>query len=122
MLPVSQAELQAIQNEAASAVCDKTCQIYAHVKATDEWGSNIDTWPTLTATTTCGMSQPSALHLQNYDFLVGSEATWLVHFPIGTTVNHLDHLIIENQTLEVHVILTPESYPALLQVLAAEIK
>lgn len=129
MLAVSAAELASIQAEAVSAVCDKSCQIWRDLTPTtpDKYGSSTSS-PTNTAnytlmhTTVAGMSQPSATHLQNFDYLIGSEASYLVHLPIGTDVMERDHLLIEGQVLEVHVILTPESYPVFISVITAEIK
>lgn len=129
MLAVSAAELASIQAEAVKAVCDKTCQVYRDLTfaTPDIYGSSssspADTASyTLMSTTVAGVAQPTATHLQNYDFLIGSEASWLVHLPVATDVQHRDHLVIDGQILEVHVILTPRSYEALRGVLAAEIK
>ena len=122
MLPVSAAELAAIQSEAQAACCDKTCQIYRKASLTsDGYGSDTSTL-TLHATTVAGMRQPTAGELANYDFMIADKAAWTVHLPIGTDVQHQDQLLIEGQYLEVHVILTPKSYPALLDVIAAELK
>jgi hypothetical protein len=103
--------------------------------------SNVNTASySLVTTTTCGVSQPSGTHLQNYDFLIGAEASWLAHVPVGTNIQERDHIVTGGplpasnqypsstlypdiaQILEVHVVLTPRSYPALLDVLCAEIK
>ena len=129
MLPVSVAELASIQADAVAAVCDKTCQIYRDLTPTtpDKYGGSTSS-PTNTAnytlmhTTVAGMAQPTAGELQNYDYIIGDKAAWTVHLPVGTDVLERDHLVIEGQTLEVHILLTPQSYPALLSVLTAEIK
>ena len=130
MLPVSAAELASIQADAVAAVCDKTCQIWRDLTPTtpDKYGSSTSS-PTNTANYTLihtnvpvGMSQPTAGELQNYDYEIGDKAAWTVHSPVGTDVLERDHLVIEGQTLEVHILLTPQSYPALLSVLTAEIK
>lgn len=120
MVPAS--ELALIQRDMVAAVCDKSCDIYHKVTTTDVYGTAIDTWPTKAATVVCGMRQPSAGELANYDYEIGDKAAWTVVFPVATVVNHQDHLVIEGQTLEVHILLTPRSYPALLDVIAVEIK
>lgn len=119
---ISAAELARIQADTAAAALDKSCVIQrATVPVKDGYGS--ETLPYVTiATVNAGMHQPNGTHLANYDYLIGSLATWEVKFAIGTDVQHQDHLVIEGQTLEVQVILTPRSYPALLTVLASEIK
>ena len=136
-MAVSAAELASIQSEAAKWSCDKPCTIWRDSSAAtpstaDAYGSstssNTNTGnytqiaPTGNNTLNCGMAQPTSTHLQNYDFLIGAEASWLVHLPIGTNIQERDHIVVESQVLEVHVILTPRSYPALLDVLCAEIK
>lgn len=122
MLAVSADELAAIQAEAVSAVCDKTCFIYRHTTNTaDGYGSSVPTY-TLINTTVAGLGEPSAGELQNYDFIIGDKAAWKVRMPVGTDVTHQDHLVIEGQTLEVHVLLNPRSYEVFHSVIAAEIK
>ena len=120
MVPAS--ELAQLQKDMVAAVCDKTCQIYHKATATDNYGTSVDTWNVLSATVPAGMRQPSAGELANYDYEIGDKAAWTVVMPVGTVVNHQDHLVIEGQTLEVHILLTPRSYPALLDVIAVEIK
>ncbi len=128
-MSISAAELASIQTEAAKWVCDKSCSIYRDATQTtpDGYGGETtgpsDTGAyTLIATTVCGIGEPTGTHLQNYDYLIASEESLLVHLPIGTDVVERDHIVVESQVLEVHVILTPRSYPALLDVICAEIK
>lgn len=115
-------ELAQIQADAVAAACDKSADIYHKVTTKDSSGMAVDTWPTKNATSVCGMRQPSGGELQNFDFLIGDKLAWTVMFPVGTAVLEQDHLIIEGQTLEVHVVLTPVSYSALTGVICAEIK
>lgn len=129
MIPVSADEMAAIQAEAVSAVCDKTCQIYRDLTPTtpDIYGSSSSSPSntasyTLIATTVAGMSQPSAGELTNYAFEIEDKAAWTIHLPLGTDVTHRDHLVIEGQTLEVHVLLNPRSYEVFHSVIAAELK
>ena len=123
MLPVSAAELLAIQLEMASVVCDQPCQIWRKSSLVpDGYGTQSNGGYTLIATTTAGMSQPSGGQLQNYDYLIGSLSAWQVHLPYGTNVQHQDHLVIDSQTLEVQILLDPQSYQVLLTVLASEIE
>lgn len=129
MLPVSASELAAIQQEAVSAVCDKTCQIWRNTTSgtPDIYGSSSSSRDntadyTLIATTVAGMSQPSGGELANYAFEIEDKAAWTVHMPIGTDVTHRDHLVIEGQVLEVHILLNPKSYEIFHSVIAAEIK
>lgn len=111
------ADLQSI----ASTSLDKSCDIYRKTAPTaDVYGSQVPNY-TKIATTTCGMAQPSANHLTNYDFMIGSEASWLVRLPKGTDIHYQDHIVVESQTLEVHVLLTPQSYSIFTNVLCAEI-
>ena len=118
----SDPELLDIQADVAAAVCDKTCLLYAPVSSSDKYGSTINSWPTITATTVCGMRPPSANELQNYDYRIGDKAAYHVDFPIGTVLDEQWHAVIEGQTLEVHILLTPQSIPTLLGTICAEIK
>src|SRR5579872_7317619 len=111
MLPVSAAELLSIQAEATSAVCDQPCQIWRKSSlVADGYGTQSNGY-TQIATTVVGTAQPSAGELANYDYLIADKAAFTLHFPIATSVQEQDHVVIGTQTLEVHVLLTPESYP-----------
>jgi hypothetical protein len=121
MYPISTTELQQIQSDVASAACDKDCDIQRATTSNDGYGSQTETYTTI-ATVKAGMTQPSGGMLQNYSFIIEDLAAWQVKFPIGTDVRHRDRLSIEGQTLEVHVILDPRSFPGLLTVIAAELK
>lgn len=114
-------ELAQIQADAVAAACDKTCQILRKTTTPDAYGTPVDTW-VLSSTVLAGVSQPSAGLLQNYDYLIGDLAAYHIRMPVGTDVRHQDHLVISGQTLEVHVILDPQSYSVFENVIAAEIK
>jgi head-tail adaptor len=121
MYPISNAELIQIQNDVAQAACDKDCVIQRATTSSDGYGSQTETYSTIN-TVKAGMTQPSGGMLQNFAYEIADLAAWQVKFPIGTDVRHRDRLIIESQTLEVHVILDPRSFPGLLTVIAAELK
>jgi len=129
MLAVSASELASIQAEAVAATCDKTCQIWRDLtpKTPDAYGTSSSSRDntaayTLMATTVAGMSEPTPTMLQNYDYLVGSLAAWHVKMPVGSNVAVRDHLVIDTtHVLEVHHVLRPRSYEALISILAAEI-
>lgn len=121
MLAVSASELASIQSETQAAACDKTCVVKRKTKTKDAYGSETEVLSTI-VTTVAGMSEPSAGQLANYDYLVGSLSTWQVKLPVSTDVKAQDLLIIDSQTLVVQVVLDPRSYPALLTVLASEVK
>lgn len=116
------AELAELQADLVAAACDKACVIQRSALTKDIYGNPTRGNYETTSTTVAGMRQPTAGQLQNYDFRIGSLAAWLVMLPYGTDVQVDDHLIIENQTLYVHVKLDPHSIPGLLSVLAAEMK
>lgn len=114
-------ELEDIQADAVAAACDQSCQIQRKTLTLDNLGQGSEVWST-TETTVGGMTEPTANQLQNYDYLIGSLAAWLVKLPVSTSVQHQDHLLIGGKTLVVQRILTPRSYPALLTVLASEVE
>ena len=124
------AELALIQSDAVAAVCDKTCQIWRDLTPTtpDKYGGSTSS-PTNTANYTlmhtgvaCGMAQPSAGELANYAYEIEDKDAWTVHMPVGTDVLERDHLVIEGQTLEVHILLQPQSYQALLSTICAQLR
>lgn len=118
---LSAAELASIQSDAVKATCDMTCKIY-RISATTPGASGepSSNW-SLIVTTVAGMSEPTANQLANYDYLIGALAAWHVRLPIGTNVQHDDHLVIGTHTLVVQKILEPRSYAAMLSLLATEI-
>jgi len=120
MLPISSSELAHIQYDVEFAACDQPCVIKRKTPTKDAYGSETEIFSTV-ATTVAGMTEPTAGQLANYDYLIGSLAAWHVRLPIGTNVEHQDHLLIGAQTLVVQVILDPRSYHALLSVIATEI-
>lgn len=116
------AELALLQSDAVAAVLDKSADIYHKVTTADAYGTPVDTWPTKAATVPAGLAEPSGNELANFDYLIGDKVAWKLHTPIGTDLREQDHVVIEGQTIEVHVILTPQSYPVLLDAIVAEIK
>ena len=121
MLAVSAAELASIRAEAALAVCDQVCVISRKSTTQDGMGTGSDTYNVIN-TTTAGVRQPGGSLLANYAFAIESLATYLVLLPYGTDVRHQDHLLIAGETLEAHVILSPQSYSIFENVLAAQLK
>ena len=118
---ISASELAQIQSDVAAAACDKDCVIQRATTSNDGYGSQTETYSPV-ATVKAGMTQPSGGMLQNYAYAIQDLAAWQVKFAVGTDVRERDHLVIDGQTLEVHVILTPRSYQGLLTVIAAELK
>lgn len=122
-MSISAAELALIQADVQAIALDKTCTIErASLNTSDTYGSPTKPSYSTIATVMAGLAEPTAGQLQNYDYLIGSLAAWQVKLPVGTDIQHQDHLLIDGQTLEVHVILTPRSYATLLTVIAAEVK
>ena len=123
MVPVSASELASIQAEVAAAACDLSCQIERSSISYGAGGATV-TWP-VQSTVKCGMTEPTAGQLTNYEYMIGSLAAWHIRFPVGTDVRELDRLVItENsglvRTLSVVKLLQPRSYTALISVLATE--
>lgn len=121
MLAVSAAELASIRADAQSAACDQVCVISRKSATADGMGTGSDTYNVI-ATTVAGVRQPGAALLANYAFEIESLETLLVVLPYGTNVQHQDRLLIDGETLEVHVLLTPQSYSMLENVICAELK
>lgn len=119
---ISASELAQIQADVAAAALDKTCQIQRLPASTPTSRGVPSGSYTTIATVACAMRQPTSTHLQNYAYMIEALAAWLVHLPIGTDVRAQDQIVVEGQTLTVQVLLTPQSYPALLSVIAAELK
>lgn len=122
-MALSASELAEIQADTAAAACDKACTIQRATRTPEPQGGATLTWNTTSpADLLVGMAEPTAGQLTNYGYLVGSLAAWQIKLPIGTDIKENDHLIIEGETLEVVKDLTPRSYPALITVLATELK
>ena len=129
MLPLLPGELAAAQVEFAAVFCDKSCQVWRDTGkaspgtygSSSSGRSNTAAY-TQQSTTTAGLAQMSEAELMNYNFEIEDKAAWRASFPIGADIQVQDHLVIEGQTLEVHILLTPESYPMLLQAVVAELK
>jgi hypothetical protein len=125
MVPVGVAELASIQAEVAAAACDLPCQIERSVITPGAPGAPTTvTWP-VQSTVKCGMTEPSAGQMTNYEYMIGSLAAWHIRFPVGTDVRELDRLVITEasglvRTLSVVKLLQPRSYTALISVLATE--
>jgi len=127
MAAIPASELAQIQSDLAAVVCDKPCEIWRAPLTNDGMGSPargtyVKIAPVSPATLFVGLTQPSAGELANYAFRIESLAAWHVNLPWGTDVQVDDHLVVESNTLHVHVILDPHSIPGLLPVLAAELK
>lgn len=121
---VPSAELAQIQADLAAAACDKPCVIQRSAGVTPgPTGAPVKNYQTISQPgLLVGLTQPTGGQLANYDYLIGALATWQVKLPIGTDVQKQDYLVIEGKTLVVQVVLSPQSYPGLLPVLASEVK
>ena len=121
MLPIGANELASIQNDAVAVACDKVCEIYRKTRTPDGMGSYTEEYA-LIETTVAGLGEPTANELQNYDFEIGDKETAKIRLPIGVDATHQDHLVIEGQIFEVHILLNPKSYEIFHSVLATELK
>lgn len=118
---ISASEMAQIRADVANVACDLPCTVQRKTTTNDGMGGTSETWATV-ATCKAAMKQPTVGQLQNYDYLIGDLATWVVQVPFGTGVQRLDHLLISGETLVVQVELTPRSYSAMDTYLATEIK
>jgi|SRR5579875_1595474 len=119
MLPLSASELASLRAELAGAVCILPVVIN-RVNQTTKQYQQISPPGLL-----CGVREPGASTLQNYEYMIGDLATWHVQLPYGTDVADLDQLIITSPdgsmtTLVVNKVLAPRSYELLREVLATE--
>ena len=121
MNSISSAELAQIQSDAAFAALDKPCVIARKTMTRDTVGTESEVYA-VNSVTKCGVSEPTAGQLQNYGYVIGSLKAWQVRFPVNTSVQEQDHIIIGSDTLEVQVLMSPRSYMALQIVLASEVK
>ena len=127
MKPITLDELASIAREAVNA-CDTPCEIWRNANPVAEADGGTVTTPTLVTATVCGLRQPSMSQLQNFGYLVGTRATWLVVFPLGTDVQELDTVRIAAsppvgpQELHVVKLLQPSSFSSLYSVIANEVK
>lgn len=120
-------ELASMRRDMAAMALSLPCIVQRKTVTKDIYGSDVESWATISpADLKCGLSEPSAGQLQNYEFLIGSLAAWQVKLPYQTDVQHQDHLLVTGefaqQTLVVQVILEPRSYATLLTILASEVK
>lgn len=115
------AELAQIQADVVAIACDKKCQHYRKTRSADGMGGYTETY-SLLETTVAGMTQPSAGELANYSYIIGDKAAWTVRLPMSINAIEQDRLVIEGNTLEVHVLLNPKSYEVFHSVIAVEIK
>lgn len=119
MLPLSASELASMRAEASGAVCILPVVIN-RVNQTTKQYQLVSSSGLL-----CGVREPNAGTLQNYEYMVGDSATWHVQFPYGTDVEAMDQLVITmpnslTNTLIVNKVLAPRSYELLREVLASE--
>jgi len=121
MLPIGADELVSIQSDAVSATCDKVCEIYRKTRTPDGMGSSTESYSHI-ETTVAGLAQPTAAELSNYDYEIADKAAWTVRLPVGTDVIAQDHLVIEGNVLEVHILLNPKSFEVFHSVIATELK
>ena len=120
---ITAAELAQIQRDVTAIALSLPCEIQRKTVTKDQFLTATESWVTISpAGLMCGMSQPTGTMLQNFDYLVGSHKTWMIHLPLDTDVAHQDKIIVEEKELTVQVILAPRSYAVLLTVLVGEIE
>jgi hypothetical protein len=113
------AELAQIQSDAASWL-DQACVVMRATRTAEPQGGGTLAFSEV-ASCNVGMAIPTAGQLQNFDYLIGTKASWQVKLPVGTDVLEKDQLVIGARTLSVIKVLSPRSYQALITVLATEV-
>ena len=114
-----------MRTDVAAVACDLPVQIERSSVSYGAGGATV-TWPVISAVgLTCGMSEPTAGQLTNYEYMIGDQATWHIRFPWGTDVKEQDRLLVTDKdnvviTLSIVKKLKPRSYAALVSVLATE--
>ncbi len=114
------AELAQIRADVAAVALDLDCVVQRKTITSDGMGQGSEAYTTI-ATVKAGMRQPGSTHLQNYAYMIESLATWEVQLPYGTNVAEQDHIVVSGHTLVVQKDLSPQSYNALVTVLASEV-
>ena len=118
---ISAAQLAAMQATVNSAL-DITLTQQRNSPTQGPTRNTIDSYATV-ATLTGNLAEPTAGMLANYNYKVGSQATWVVRVPVGTDLRAGDRLITpDGQKLDVQVLLTPRTYPTAVRALVAEVK
>lgn len=119
MLSASQlAAMQAIAN----AALDQSITIKRNTGGVSDGAGGKSEADTIITTVNGNLAQPSGQLMQNYDYLIGTTATWMVRVPVGTNVLENDLLFVGGQKLRVQVILQPQSYQTSMRLLAAEVQ
>lgn len=117
---ISAADLAAMQ-ATANASMDTSIAIQAVNRTSDGAGGFTESWAT-SSTVNGNLAQPTGQMMQNYDFLIGPLATWMVRLPVGTSVSRDNQLVIGSLTLRVQVVLQPQSYQTSMRLLASEVQ
>jgi head-tail adaptor len=117
---ISAPDLAAMQ-ATANASMDTSIHVQAVTRTSDGAGGFTETWATV-ATVNGNLAQPTGQMMQNYDFLIGPLATWLVRVPVGTVISRDNQLVIGSLTLRVQVVLQPQSYQTSMRLLASEVQ
>jgi hypothetical protein len=121
MPAISEAKLQKLRALFVKKACDKECTISRAVKTPDGSGSQTED-PVVIAVANAVVKKPSGGILQNYAFLVASQATWQIDFPFGQDIEQGDQIAVagSSKTLIVQEVLEPESFPIATGVLVSE--
>lgn len=122
-MAITAVELLQIQTDFASVVCDTACVIKRKTLTKNGSGQASSTLNVVSpGDLMVGLTEPTGTQLQNYDYIVGSYATWQARFPFGTDVQAQDFLLVNGLTLTVQVILSPVSYAGGVITLVSDVK
>ena len=113
-------ELAALQATANSAL-DLSIQVKRPAKTSDGQGGFTETFNNVGSPIKGNLAQPTGGQMQNYGYIIGPLATWMVRVPVGTNLQINDRLVVAGQTLRVQVLLQPQSYQTAERVLASEV-
>lgn len=122
-------ELAAMQ-AAAISVMDQTCTIQRKSPVRDAYGSQSDNYTTLaqptygTGAVPCSVTQPSSEIMQNYDYLIGTQSSWVVRLPATSVIARDDQVALtaSGQKLRVMAVLDLRSRLIDMHVLVSEIR
>jgi hypothetical protein len=114
-------DMQTFADIVTDLAMDKTCTIERTPETDGPYGTQAGT-PIVVIETVCLVKMlPTPFLLQAHDEKLGVLAKWTVSFPLGTNPLEGDVLTIDGQKMLVSLVMTPESFAVVDQVLASEV-
>lgn len=121
-MALSASELASMQAAIQTQIMDKTCSIQRATASSDGQGHTTQTYATIASNVACALNKPSGGWMIAQAAKMTDVSTWALFVPIGTDIQHKDHIVIAGSTYTIQTVFSPETFQLVLSALVTQVR